>query len=260
MQRLEGKIALVTGASRGIGRSIAVCLAEEGADVMVGYRTHPDEAHAVVDEIARLGRRALAWQVDVADRPQVERMVQGCVQHFGRLDIVVANAAYSYRQGILDAEWEGVQRTVEVTLFGVFHTCQFAARQMVAQGQGGKIVIISSIVSEMAFGSSEAYNMSKAAVNHFGQSLASELAPHHINVNVIRPGWIDTPGERTWYSEEDLKRGGRRIPWGRMGTGRDIGRCVVYLASDDADYVTGAYIRVDGGYMVGLKLPKEETT
>ena len=260
MQRLLGKTALVTGASRGIGRDTAICLAEEGADVLVGYRTHPDEAQEVVQAIAKLRRRAVAWQADVADRAQVERMVQACVQQFGRLDIVVANAAYSYRQRILEAEWEGVQRTVNVTLFGVFHTCQFAARQMVAQGQGGKIVIISSIVSEMSFADAEAYNMSKAAVNHFGMALANELAPQRINVNVIRPGWIDTPGERSWYTEEGLQRGGRRIPWGRMGTGRDIGRCAVYLASDDADYVTGAFIRVDGGYMVGLALPQEKTT
>jgi glucose 1-dehydrogenase len=142
-------------------------------------------------------------------------------------------------------------------MFGVFHTCQFAARQMVAQGQGGKIVIISSIVSEQAFGGCESYNMSKSAINHFGEGLARELAAHRINVNVIRPGWIDTPGERQYFSEDDLQRAGARIPWGRLGTGRDIGRCAVYLSSDDADYVTGAHIRVDGGYMVGLKLPAE---
>ena len=258
MNRLANRVALVTGAARGIGRASALCLAEEGADVLVGFRTHPDEAQEVVQAIETLGQRALAWPVDVADRAQVERLVQGCVQHFGRLDIAVANAAYSHRRRILEAEWEGVQRTVNVTLFGVFHTCQFAARQMAAQGHGGKIVIISSIVSEMSFASAEAYNMSKAAVNQFGQALANELAPRHINVNVIRPGWIDTPGERAWYTEEDLQRAGRRIPWGRMGVGRDIGRCAVYLASDDADYVTGAYIRVDGGYMVGLELPPEE--
>jgi glucose 1-dehydrogenase len=258
MQRLLGKVALVTGASRGIGRGAALCLAEEGADVVINYRTHPGEAQAVVDEITAMGRRALAWQADVADRDQVGRMVQGAVEHFGHLDIAVANAAYSVRQPIVEADWEGVQRTVNVTLFGVWHTCQLAARQMVAQGQGGKIVIISSIVSEFCFGA-PAYSMSKSGINHFGEILANELAPQHINVNVIRPGWTDTPGERAFFSEDDLQRGGKLIPWGRLGTGRDIGRCVVYLASDDADYVTGASIRVDGGYMVGLKLPPEET-
>ena len=259
MQRLLDKVALVTGASRGIGRGSALCLAEEGADVLVNYRTHPDEAQAVVAEINKLGRRALAWQADVSDRSQVERMVKAAVEHFGRLDIAVANAALSIRQPILDAVWEDVQRTTNVTLFGVFNTCQQAGRQMAAQGQGGKIVIISSIVSEFAFGA-PAYSVAKAAVNHFGEILANELSPHRINVNVIRPGWIDTPGERVFYSEDDLQRAGQRIPWGRLGTPRDIGRCVVYLASSDADYITGASIRVDGGYMVGLTLPSGEST
>src|SRR5512136_2200509 len=111
MQRLLGKVAMVTGASRGIGRGAALCLAEEGADVLVNYRTHPEEAQAVVAEITALGRRALAWQSDVADRAQVERMVQGAVEHFGHLDIAVANAAYSVRQPVAQADWDGVQRT-----------------------------------------------------------------------------------------------------------------------------------------------------
>jgi glucose 1-dehydrogenase len=255
MERLLGKAALVTGASRGVGQGIALCLAEEGADVLVNYRTHPDEAQEVVDAITHLGRRAVAWQADVAQREQVQAMVQAALDHFGHLDIAVANAAFSVRQPILEAEWNGVQRTVNVTMFGVFHTCQMAAKQMVAQGQGGKIIIISSIVSEMTFPGAEAYNMSKAAINHLGVALAHELAQHHINVNVIRPGWIDTPGERVFYSEDDLQRGGKEIPWGRLGTVRDIGRTAVFLASEDADYITGATLRVDGGYMVGLSLP-----
>jgi glucose 1-dehydrogenase len=258
MQRLTGKVALITGASRGVGRGTAICLAEEGADVLVNYRTHPDEAKEVVDAVTALGRRALAWQADVADRAQVERMVQATVEHFGHLDIAVANAAYSVRQPLLTAEWEGVKRTVDVTMFGVFHTCQFAARQMVAQKHGGKIIIISSRVSDMVYGDAPIYSMCKAAIDQMGRLLSSELAPHHINVNVIKPGWTDTPGERAFFSEAELERGGQVIPWGRLGTGRDIGKCVAYLASDDADYVTGAAIPVDGGYLGGMRLPAEE--
>ena len=258
MQRLASKVALVTGASRGVGRGAAICLAEEGADVLVNYRTHPDEAEEVVAAVTALGRRALAWQADVADRDQVERMVQATVEHFGRLDIAVANAAYSVRQPLLTADWEGVKRTVDVTMFGVFHTCQFAARRMVAQGHGGKIVIISSLVSDMVFGSAPIYSMCKAAINQMGRMLADELAPHHINVNVIKPGWTDTPGERAFFSDAEIESGGKLIPWGRLATARDIGKCVVYLASDDADYVTGAAIPVDGGYMGGMRLPSTE--
>jgi glucose 1-dehydrogenase len=159
------------------------------------------------------------------------------------------------RQTAVDAEWEGFQRTIEVSQFGVFHTCQFAAQQMVAQGGGGKIVIVSSIHAEIPFAYSSAYNMAKAAINHLSATMANELARHKINVNVVNPGWIDTPGEREYSTEEALKRGGARIPLGRLGTAQEVGKCIAFLASDDASYITGACLRVDGGYMVGLELP-----
>lgn len=256
MTRLDGKVALVTGASRGIGRGIALCLADEGADVLVNYRSHADEAQHVVATITRLGHRALAWQADVADRDQVQTMMQSGVTHFGRLDIAVANAAFSQRQAVVDASWEDVQRTIAVSQFGVFHTCQLAAQQMVRQGGGGKLIIISSIHADVPFARSAAYNMAKAAINQLAATMANELARQRINVNVINPGWIDTPGERDFASDEEIQRGATRIPWGRLGTPRDIGRCAAFLASDDADYITGSCLRVDGGYMTGLTLPE----
>ena len=153
MLRHEGKVALITGASRGIGRGIALCLAEEGADIVVNYRTHPEEAEEVVRAVSAMGRKALAWGADVSDRRAVREMVTVAVDHFGRIDIAVANAAFSKRQLVLDADWESVKRTIEVSQFGVFHTCQFAAQQMVAQEQRGrskgKIVIISSVHAEL---------------------------------------------------------------------------------------------------------------
>ena len=118
----------------------------------------------------------------------------------------------------------------------------------------GKIIVIGSIQSELPVSKSAAYNMAKAAINHLVATMAGELAPYHININVINPGWIDTPGEREFATEEELRQGARRIPWGRLGTPRDIGRCAVFLASNDADYITGTRIRVDGGYMSGLAL------
>ena len=259
MRRFEGKVALITGASRGIGRGIALCLAEEGANIVVNYRTHPDEAQEVADAVTAFGGEALLWGADVADRTAVKSMVAGAVSHFGRIDIAVANAALSVRQPVLEADWETVQRTIEVSQFGVFHTCQLAAQQMVAQEQQGrskgKIVIISSVHAELPVPSSAAYNMAKAAINHFTATLAAELTPHHINVNVINPGWIDTPGERKWASEEDIRTGAERMPWKRLGLPEDIGQAVAYLASDQADYVTGATLRVDGGYVLGLRIP-----
>lgn len=259
MGRFEERVALITGASRGIGRGIALCLAEEGADIVVHYRTHPEEAQAVADAVEAFGRRALLWRADVADRAAVEEMVAGAADHFGRIDIAVANAAVSVRQLVVDAEWADVLRTIEVSQFGVFHTCQFAARQMIAQEQrgrsAGKIVIISSVHAELPVPTSAAYNMAKAAINHFGETLANELTPYHINVNIINPGWIDTPGERKYATEEEIRAGAQRLPWKRLGTAEDIGKAVAFLASDDADYVTGATLRVDGGLVLGLQLP-----
>jgi glucose 1-dehydrogenase len=257
MQRLLDKVALITGASRGIGRGCALCLAEEGADVLVNYRTHSEEAQAVVAAIEKMGRRALAFQGDVGERSEVEAMVQAAVKHFGRLDIAIANAAFSIRKPVIDLEWDEVLATLRVAQFGVFHTCQFAARQMVAQGHGGKIIVISSIHQELPVANSSPYNMAKAAINHLAETLANELTPHHINVNVINPGWINTPGERNYYTEEELQREGKMIPWGRLGTEREIGRVAVFLASDDAEYITGSTLRVDGGFMMGLTLPQD---
>jgi glucose 1-dehydrogenase len=258
MEQLRGKVALVTGASRGIGRGIALELARAGADVAVNYRTHPEEAQDTAEAITGLGQRALAWQADVGDRDAVRAMIGATVAHFGHLDIAVANAAFSIREPVIEAQWEHVLRTIEVSQFGVFHTCQMAAQQMVEQHRrgrpGGKIVIISSVMEEICFPESAAYQMAKGAINCLGRTMASELAPYHINVNVVNPGWIDTPGERRFYTEEELQERGNYIPWGRLGTPEDIARTVAFLVSDAAEYVTGATLRVDGGYILGLRL------
>jgi len=248
--RLDGKIALVTGASRGIGRGIALRLAAEGADVVVNYRSHPDEAEEVAQEIARLGRRALVWQADVGERDAVAAMFAAAVAQFGGLDIVVANAALSIRAPVIEAQWAHVLRTLQVSQFGVFHTVQMAAQQMARQGRGGKIVIISSVHQELAPVNSAPYNMAKAAINHLGETMAAELAGRHINVNMINPGWIDTPGERAFATEEEMREGGKRIPWGRLGTPEDIAAAAAFLCSAEADYITGATLRVDGGYVL----------
>ncbi len=258
VQRFAGKVALITGAARGIGRGVALCLAEEGADIIVNDLPPAAGlgARATAGEVEALGRRALAYDADISDRGQVAALFAAGAAHFGHIDVVVANAAFSIRELVIEARWEHALRTIEVTQFGVFHTCQAAAQQMVKQGGGGKIVIIGSILAEIPFTSSAAYNMAKAAVNHLGRTLAAELATYRINVNVVNPGYIDTPGERNFATEEQIQRAARNIPWGRMGTPRDIGRAVAYLASDDADYVTGTTLVVDGGYRMGMRLPE----
>ncbi len=259
MGRLAGKVALITGSGRGIGRGIALCLAAEGADIVINDLTARPDVEATAQEIRDMGRQALVWPADISNRDAVAAMIAGAVAHFGKLDIAVANAALSVRESVLEAKWENVQRTIEVAQFGVFHTCQLAAQQMVKQpieGRSrGKILITCSVHEEIAFANSAAYNMAKAAVAHLGRTMAGELARAKINVNIINPGWIDTPGERRHFSEEEIQAGGKHIPWGRIGVPEDIGKAAAFLSSDDADYITGAILRVDGGFVHGLNLP-----
>ena len=257
-KRFEGKTALITGAARGIGRGIALCLAEEGANIVVNDWTDAgsgaESAASVIDEIKAMGREAVFQQADVSDREAVAAMFAETVARFGRLDVVVSNAAYSIREPVIEAQWPHVLSTLEVTQFGVFHICQMAAQQMVKQelkaGSRGKIVVISSVQSEVPSEGCASYNMAKAAINHLAQTLAVEMTAHRVNVNVINPGWTDTPGERAFYTEEELRENGKLLPWGRIGTPRDIGNAVAFLASDDAEYITGSILRVDGGYVV----------
>ena len=252
MQRFQGKVALVTGASRGIGRGIVEVLAEEGADVIFNFRSHTAEAQELVEVIRGLGRRAAAFQADIADRAAVERMAAAAIEQFRHIDIAVSNTGLQYLSPLIDADWDKSMRSFQVSQLGVFHICQLCARQMVKQVQqgrpGGKIIIISSVHQEIPFRDFASYNMSKAAINALCRTMAAELVAYRINVNVVNPGWIDTPGERETFGNETVETGGRHVPWGRLGTPREIGKVVAFLASDDADYITGSTLKVDGGF------------
>jgi glucose 1-dehydrogenase len=247
---LEGKNALVTGASRGIGRGCAIELARRGANVALNYRSHTNEAEEVKREIESLGRNAILLQADVCELSAVEEMVARTAEEFGSLDLFVSNAASSDRELMIDADIEGFRRTVDVTMWGAFHGVRSSAQQMVKQGGGGSMVVISSPHAVMAIPTSMAYNMSKAAIDHMSRTAAIELAPHRIRVNIVHPGWIDTPGERKFFTEEQIVEGGKNLPWGRLGQPDEIGKAVAFLLSDDADYMTGGTMTVDGG--VGL--------
>lgn len=244
--KLAGLNALVTGASRGIGRGCAVEMAKAGANIAVNYRSHPEEAEETAKEIRALGRKAFVVQADVADQASVEKMVERTAQEFGRLDLFVSNAAYSDRELMVDAKMEGFRRTIDVTMWGAFHGVRASAQQMIKQGKGGSIVVVSSPHAVLAIPTSMAYNMAKAAIDHMARTAAIELASHRIRVNIVHPGWIDTPGERKFFTEEQIEVGGQKLPFNRLGRPDEVGKGVVYLLSPDAEYVTGSTLAIDG--------------
>ena len=244
---LDGKVALVTGASRGIGRSAALALARAGGDVAVNYRAHEDGAQQTAEEIRALGRRALVVQADVADQPAVENMVDQTIERLGRLDIAVSNAAYSERELFHEASMKEFRRTIDVTMWGAFYLLRAAARRMIAQGEGGSLVVVSSPHAFVAVPLSMAYNMGKAAIDQMARTAAIELIDHKIRVNIVHPGWIDTPGERKFFSEEQIHEAASKMPWKRLGRPEEIGRAIAFLCDPESDYITGSSLRVDGG-------------
>jgi len=255
MVDLSGRVALITGASRGIGRGCAIEMAGAGADIVVNYNSHPEDAAEVVGQVEKLGRRAVAVQADVGERPAVDRLVGAALERFGKIDILVNNAYRSVRKPFLDLTDEDVEATWAVSLWGVFRCSQAVARHMVERGQGGGIVVISSVLSFIPFPTSLAYNAAKAGINQMAFTMAAELAPHRIRVNVIEPGWTDTPGERQFATEEQIREEGKKLPLGRLGRSDEIGKMAAFLASDAADYITAGRFRVDGGIWLPGGLP-----
>jgi glucose 1-dehydrogenase len=245
--KLIGKTALVTGAARGIGRGCALELARAGADVAINDRERTAQAETVVAEIQAMGRRSVLIEGDVFQRPSCERVVGQTIDALGRIDILISNPAYSRRADFLDYDPETFAKVIEGTLIGGFHMSQLVARHMVERGGGGKIVFISSCHVKTPYARSVAYNAGKGGLNLMAFTIATELSRHRINVNVIEPGWIDTPGEHESFGSETIARAGATLPWGRLGTPEDIGKAAAFLSSDDADYITGTALSVDGG-------------
>jgi len=257
-QPLIGTTALVTGAARGIGRGCALELARAGSDVAVVDVGHADDAAGVVREIESLGRRAAFWQADVGARERMTQVIAEVTGSFGRLDVAVANAGVSVRQEFLDITPEGLETTLRPTLYGVLWTLQAAGRQMETQEplpgreSRGKLIAIASIHAEHPFKRSGSYNMAKAGIVHLLMTAAAELAERKINVNVIHPGWIDTPGERQHATEQELAEAAQHLPWKRLGQPAEIGRAVGFLAGPGGDFISGSVLRVDAAEIVSL--------
>ncbi len=245
MLTLEGKTALVTGASRGIGRAIALELARQGADVAVNYARNAEAATQVVAEIEALGRRAVALPADVGDFAQAAALVETTVSALGRLDILVNNAGI-VRDALLlrmqEADWDEVLR---VDLKSAFNVGKAAARVMARQ-RAGRIINVSSISGLMGQVGQANYSAAKAGLIGLTKSMARELAGRGITVNVVAPGFVTT--DMTAALPEDLAEKMRMlIPMGRFGAAEDIAGVVAFLASDAAAYITGAVVPVDGG-------------
>jgi len=255
VMKLAGKVALVTGAARGIGRGCALALARAGADLAVNDRQPSPLTDSLLAEVSALGRRAILIAGDAFDRGTCEQIVEQAAAALGTIDILVSNPAYSRRGDFLTYDPATFEQTLRGTLTAGFHLSQLAARQMVAEGRGGKIVFISSVHARIPYIRSGAYNAAKAGLNHLAATMAAELLPHRINVNVIEPGWIDTPGEHETFGSQQIAEAAKTLPWGRLGTPDDIGRAAVFLASDDADYITGTTLLVDGGLALRAALP-----
>lgn len=247
MGKLNGKIALITGSSRGIGRGIALELAREGAQIAVNYRRDADAAAETVRAIEQLGSRAVALQADVGDWSAVQQMVDKALAQFGHLDIVVANSGIASRVApVWELDVEHWHKVINVNLHGVFYTCRATVGHLV-QRRSGNVILISSIGADECGAMGAPYYVAKAGVNALTKSLAKECAPAGVRVNCIAPGLIATDmGQRLmkFHGEAETVKS---IPLGRPGQPEDIGKAAVYLASEDASFVTGKILRVDGG-------------
>ncbi|HEY8445598.1 MAG TPA: SDR family oxidoreductase [Thermomicrobiales bacterium] len=249
--RLEGKVALVTGSDSGIGRGIAECFAASGADVTVTFFSDRDGAEQTAAAVRGHGRRAHVVQVDVGQPEQVERLFSAHDAEFGRLDILV-NCAGIHIEGLIHeqpfSDWERVIRT---NLHGPFLCSQQAARRMIAQGQGGRIINISSVHEEACWPGAAAYCAAKAGLRNLTRTQAIELGPHGITVNDIAPGMILTPmNARAEQDPEYLRQAEAQIVLRRAGLPNDVAQMALFLASDAGSYCTGATFYVDGGWML----------
>jgi 3-oxoacyl-[acyl-carrier protein] reductase len=244
MPGLEGKVALVTGASRGIGRAIALRLGREAVSVVVNYSGNAQAAGETLAAVEGAGGKAVAIRADVGQVAEVARLFDESIAHFGRLDILVNNAGSLINRPIADVTEEEYDRLFSVNVKGVFFACQQAARRM---ADGGRIVNFSSSTTALMLPTYGAYVATKGAVEQMSRVLAKELGPRGITVNVVSPGPTDTELFGQGKTEQDKQRFAQMAALGRLGRPEDIADVVAWLAGDEARWVTGQNIRANGG-------------
>ena len=243
---LSGKVAMITGASRGIGRAIALEMAKAGASVALNCLREDGDSRETAEMLLETGQPVLMCYADVADYESLQSNVAAAVEKFGRVDIAVANAAYSQRESFCQADLNAFHRTVDVTMWGALNFFRIAANQMIRQGNGGVLLAISSPHAFIPVAGSMAYNMAKAAVDQMTRTAAVELAEHRIRVNILHPGWTDTPGERRFNDEEQIAELSQQLPWKRLARPEEIARAAVFLCDPANDYISGSSLIVDG--------------
>jgi len=251
MMRLEGKVAVITGSATGIGLATAQIMAREGAAVVIDYiEGEQDEADERARQIEQSGGKAIAVQANVAKQEDVQNLVDRAVAAFGRLDIMVNNAGMEQQKPFLEMPLDVWNKVIAVDLTGPWLGSQIAARQMVKQGDGGRIINISSVHEDMPMPTNAPYCAAKGGLRMLMRTIAVELAPHKITVNNIGPGAIDTPLDKS--TKEDpakMKKLLAEIPLDRMGQPEEVAELALYLASDAAAYVTGSTYFIDGGML-----------
>jgi glucose 1-dehydrogenase len=252
---LTGQKALVTGANSGIGQAVALALGRAGADVIVNFVEREEAAHQVVRDIRSAGTKALAIKADVSREDDVQQMFDHATKEFGTIDILVANAGLQRDSAIQTMTLKEWDKVLGVNLTGQFLCARAAIREFLRRGvvpnvscAAGKIICMSSVHQEIPWGGHANYATSKGGIRLLMESMAQELAPHHIRVNAIAPGAIRTPiNKAAWDTPKALASLVTLIPYGRIGEPDDIARVAAWLASDDADYVVGTTLFVDGG-------------
>jgi len=246
--RLQNKASIVTGGSRGIGKEICLAFAREGSDVLVGYNSSEREAQEVCEEIESMGKKALAWQVEVSCRDGVNQMVQMALDSFGKIDVLVNVAGIAVKAPISDLSEEDWDRVIATNLKGTFLCCQAVGNVMI-ENSGGSIVNISSVAGHVPQVFGGHYSTSKAGVNMLSKVMALEWAEHNIRVNVISPGPVETAMLNYIYNTPALRAARERaVPQKRFGQPKEIATAAVFLASEDSSYTTGHCLVVDGGF------------